>query len=151
MNDLSPTEAKVVQDYFARMRTAMLAHLRDFEIPPDIRRMSLRWSLQTGISFIGITVDELRPSKLRGYGELGQEASAQCTKIYEDLGRLLDQVAAYLRRGIGRDLQERLSRLDNASVGVGTISQGNSWKISSSRLAILTLCLPRSLRRVEVG
>jgi GTP-binding protein EngB required for normal cell division len=123
VDDLSPTEAKVVQDHFARIRTAMLGHLKDLDIPLDIRRVSLRWSLQTGISFIGNTVDELRPSKLRGYGELNQEASAQCTKINEDLGRLLDRVAAYLREGIGRDLQERLSRLDNAPVGVSTISQ----------------------------
>ncbi len=47
----------------------------------------------------------------------------QCTKINEDLGRLLDRVAAYLRQGIGRDLQERLSRLDNAPVGIRTISR----------------------------
>jgi hypothetical protein len=98
VTDLSPTEAQVVQDYFARIRTAMLAHLRELEIPLEIRRTSLRWALQAGISFIGTAVDELRPSKLRGYGELGPEASARCIQISEDLGRLVDQVATYLRQ-----------------------------------------------------
>ena len=35
VNDLSPTEAKVIHDYFARIRTAMLEHLRESEIPLD--------------------------------------------------------------------------------------------------------------------
>ncbi len=34
VNDLSPTEAKVVQDYFARIRTAMLGHLKESRHPP---------------------------------------------------------------------------------------------------------------------
>jgi hypothetical protein len=123
VHDLSPTEAKVVQDCFARIRTAMLGHLREFEVPLEIRPTSLRWALQTGISFIGNTIDELRPSKLRGYGELKPEAAARCTKIHEDLGRLIDQVAAYLRRGLGRDLPERLARLDRAHVGVGAVAR----------------------------
>ena len=53
VNDLSPTEAKVVQDYFARVRTAMLEHLRESEIPLDIRPTSLRWAIDIGTSFIG--------------------------------------------------------------------------------------------------
>ncbi|HZW30001.1 MAG TPA: hypothetical protein VFF52_04790 [Isosphaeraceae bacterium] len=36
----------------------MLAHLRDLEIPVEIRPQSLRWALQTGLTFIGITIDE---------------------------------------------------------------------------------------------
>ena len=56
VNDLSPTEAKVVQDYFARIRTAMLAHLRESEIALDVRTTSLRWAIDVGISFIGINV-----------------------------------------------------------------------------------------------
>ena len=59
LNDLSPTEARVVQDYFTRIRTAMLAHLHESEILLDIRTMSLRWTIDVGISFIGINVSEL--------------------------------------------------------------------------------------------
>jgi GTP-binding protein EngB required for normal cell division len=140
LHDLSPTEAKVAQDYFARIRTAMRAHLEECGILLDVRPASLRWALQTGLSFIGITVEELRPSKLRGYGELGQEARALTQKICEDLGRLVDQVAAYLRQGIGRDLQGRLARLDRAGVGVGTVAQLEEvvarWRLVESRPAL---------------
>lgn len=123
VHDLSPTEARVVQDYFARIRTAMLGHLQDLEIPLDVRRMSVRWAIQTGLQFISIAVAEIRPSKLRGYGEVGQETRRDVTRICEDLDRLIDQVMAYLRQGIGSDLQGRLARLGATRVGVGTIAK----------------------------
>jgi GTP-binding protein EngB required for normal cell division len=122
-NDLSPTEAKVVQDYFARIRTAMLGHLKELDIPLDIRRMSVRWTIQTGLQFVSITVAELRPSKLRGYGEVGREAQSLMTKTCEDLDRLIDQVMAYLRQGLGADLQGRLSRLGEADVDLETLAK----------------------------
>jgi GTP-binding protein EngB required for normal cell division len=122
VNDLSPTEAKVVHEYFDRIRAAMLAHLRACEIRLEVRPTSLRWAIECGISFMRITVEELGPSKLGGYGPLKPEAEAQSTKIREDLARLVDQVARYLRQGIGRDLHERLARLDQAQAGVETLS-----------------------------
>ena len=108
VNDLSPTEAKVVQDYFARIRTAMLEHLRQSEIPLDVRPTSLRWAIDIGISFIGINVAELGPKKLRGYGALNERASAQATKFQQDLEGLVDQAATYIRQGLGRDLSQRI-------------------------------------------
>ncbi len=123
VNDLSPTEAKVVQDYFARIRTAMLNHLRELAIPLEIRRTSLRWAIQCRIGSVSITVNELRPSRLRGYGAPAPEASDRCTKICQDLGRLVDHLTAYLRQGLGRDLHERLTRLDAVFVGAGALAQ----------------------------
>jgi len=122
VNDLSPTEAHVVQDYFARIRTAMLEHLRESEIPLDVQKMSLRWAIDVGIAFIGINVAELGPKKLRGYGALDERASAQATKFQEDLERLVVQASTYIRQGLGRDLSLRISRLGSAQVGVKTLS-----------------------------
>jgi GTP-binding protein EngB required for normal cell division len=123
INDLSPTEAKVVQDYFARIRTAMLGHLKDLDIALDFRRMSVRWTIETGLNFISIGAAELRPSKLRGYGELSQEAHSRITKVCEDLDRIIDQVMAYLRQGLGSDLQGRLSRLGDGSIEVDSLTK----------------------------
>jgi hypothetical protein len=140
VNDLSPTEAKVVQDYFTRIRTAMLAHLRESEIPLDVRTTSLRWAIDVGISFIGINVSEVGPNRLRGYGALGEKASAQTIKFQQDLERLVDQAAAYIRQGIGRDLSRRLSRLRAARAGVDTLSDLEKlvtrWQLSEFRPAI---------------
>jgi len=47
--DLSPTEAKVVDDYFARIRSTMVTCLEKHGIPIEVRRVGLRWSLQTSL------------------------------------------------------------------------------------------------------
>lgn len=123
VNDLSPTEARVVRDYFARIRAVMLAHLRECEIPLDIRSTSLRWALQTGISFIGIAVDELRPERLTGYGALEGDAYARSAEARQDLERLVDQVSDYVRRGMGHDLAGRIGRLQAAEAGMESLSR----------------------------
>ncbi len=123
VNDLSPTEARVLRDHVARIRTAKLGHLEELEIPLAIHRMSVRWAIQTGLGSISIAVAELRPSRLRGYGELGQEAHSRMTKICEDLDRLVDHVLTYLRRGLGSDIQGRLSGLAEYRVDVGTLAE----------------------------
>lgn len=115
VSDLSPTEAKVVGDYFERIRDAMLADLRECGISLDVRPASRRWALQCGLNFVGITVDELRPEKLRGYGTLDEEGRALVLRIHDDLERLVDRVETYVRAGEGRDLARRLTRLDAAS------------------------------------
>lgn len=117
VNDLGPTEAKVVRDYFARIRGVMAAHLKECGIPLDVRPTSVRWALQCGVVFVGNVVDELRPEKLSGYGALGEEAYARSSKARQDLERLVDQVAAYLRQGAGRDLAGRTARLQRQAAG----------------------------------
>ena len=122
VNDLSPTEAKVLQDYFARIRTAMLEHLRESEISLDVKTTSLRWAIDIGISFIGINASELGVKKLRGYGALGEAATVKATKLQQDLERLVEQAATHIRQGLGRELSQRVSRLGSARVGVKTLS-----------------------------
>jgi GTP-binding protein EngB required for normal cell division len=140
VNDISPTEAKVLQDYFARIRIAMLGHLKELDIPLDIRPMSRRWAIQTGLQSVSIAVAELRPSKLRGYGELSQEAPSLMTKICEDLDRLIDQIITYLRQGLGSDLQAHLSRLVAAHVDMETLASLEQvvarWQLVEFRPAI---------------
>src|SRR5947209_3053439 len=59
VNDVSPTESRVVGDYFHRLRDTMLACLEEAGIPLEVRRTSLRWALQCGITFLHIAVAEM--------------------------------------------------------------------------------------------
>jgi GTP-binding protein EngB required for normal cell division len=140
VNDLSPTESKIIQDYFARIRTAMQTHLRKLGVPVDIWPTSLRWAVHCRIVGVDNTVDELRPSKLRGFGAVAEKTVTECTEIREDLGRLVNQVAAYLRQGLGCDFQKRLARLDAAFVGSGALAQLDrtitKWQLVEFRSAL---------------
>lgn len=121
INDISPTEAKVIQDYFARIRSTLLACLQENGVPLDIRRISLRWTLQTRGTFLHVAIAELGPEQLRGYGELSPAARDALVKIQQELDRLVDRLGAYLRQGLGQDLSQRLARLEANPGTVATL------------------------------
>ncbi len=122
VNDLSPTESKVVQDYFARIRTTMLAGLQEAGIPLERRPTSLRWTLQVGMTFLHVAVAEMAPERLRGYGPLDEADARAIVKIQQDLYRLIDRVGVYLRQGLGQDLAQRLARLEATPASVATLT-----------------------------
>ena len=62
--DLSPTECRVLRDHCGRIRTAMTAQLKELEIPPEIRRKSLRWSIEVRLIHLQTTVDDVGPGKV---------------------------------------------------------------------------------------
>lgn len=116
INDLSSTERKVITDYFQNFRKRMLACLEETGIPLEVRRISLRWALQCGLISLHIAVDEISPERLAGYGALTPIAETRIRQIQQELHRLLERMAAYLRQGLGQDLTQRLARLETAPV-----------------------------------
>src|SRR5262249_5463321 len=121
VNDLSPTENKVVQDYFARLRAAMLDCLAESDIPLEVRQTSARWALQCGMIFLDIAISEFSPDRLRGYGPVDPSAAAQVIKVQQTVQRLVERVAAYLRQGAGHDLSQRLARLEASHADMGIL------------------------------
>ena len=122
VNDLSPTEGQVLLDHFARIRSVMLAHLEELSIPLDVRQTSVRWVLQTSLIHVQVAIDDMDPGQLSGYGALSDAGRAAAIRIQDDLTRLLDRTRSYLSQGLGRDLSERLARLDTAPTGVGSLA-----------------------------
>lgn len=121
VQDISPAEIKVVQDYCSRVRSTMLACLEQCDIPLEVHRTSLRWALQTGVAFVGIAVDELGPERMRGYGTLDGNAQETLRKIQRELNRLIDRFSTYLRQGAGQDLAQRMERLGAKPLNVATL------------------------------
>ncbi len=130
VQDLSPTEAKVVEDYFARIRSTMVTCLEKHGIPVEVHRVSLRWSLQTSLICLSNAVADMAPERLRGYGELDDAGRQEAAGIQQELDRLLDRVSAYLSDRLGHDLPERLARLQ-AEAPTG------SWSGSVATLRLL--------------
>jgi hypothetical protein len=121
VGDLSPSECRVVRDHFARIRSAMHAHLSELGIPLEVRKASVRWSLQANLMHIQVAVDDMGPRRLEGYGPLEPGGQAAVASIQDDLTRLLDRVRGYIGQGLGRDLSGRLERLDSTRVSVGAL------------------------------
>lgn len=121
VHDLSPAEAKVMEDYFARIRSTMVTCLQKHGIPITVDRVSLRWSLQTSMIDLSIAVAEVAPQRLGGYGELDDAGCQEVLSMQQELDRLLDRVMAYLRERLGHDLPERLARLQAAPGNVAML------------------------------
>jgi len=143
VHDLSPTEAKVVEDYFARIRSTMVTCLEKHGIPIVVRRVGLRWSLQTSLITLSIAVAEVSPDRLRGYGELDDAGRQEVLSIQQELDRLLDRVSAYLSDRLGHNLPERIARLDAAPGSVAMLGLLNRivmrWQLVEFRPAIDTI------------
>jgi len=122
VNDLSLIEIKVVRDYFERLRARILACLQEAAIPPEIRRTGLRWALQVNLSTLLVTLGEMTPKNLAGYGHLSDDGRAITLKVREDLTRLIDRVGASLRQGLGGDMEQRLARLEASPADVTTLT-----------------------------
>jgi hypothetical protein len=114
INDLSPTEHKVIYDYFRRIRESIRTCLRESGLPLEGQRTSLRWALQGGLLFLESAVAEFTAQKLRGYGQLTEQGRIQAERIQRELRPWIERALVYLRQGWGEDLGQRLARLDAA-------------------------------------
>ncbi|HTO87045.1 MAG TPA: dynamin family protein [Thermoanaerobaculia bacterium] len=119
--DLTPTQQRVIADYIARVRDQMADSCRALGISLEPPRVAASWSVQTAVSFAQIAVAEIAPSRLEGYGPLDRETTGVLERLEADLERTLQRLQAYLVQGLGRDLAERLKRLERSPVDLALL------------------------------
>jgi GTP-binding protein EngB required for normal cell division len=110
-SDLSPRQAKVIQDYIARIRAQMVHALKAFDLQPPEPSFEAVHSIRTILTFLDIAFTELRPKYLRGYGEVPESAEPELHGLAEELEAIVARLGAYLAGGLGQDLEARLERL----------------------------------------
>ncbi len=116
--DLSPTQQQVLADSVSQLRSKMTDALKAMDIRIQIPDRPASWAIQTGLSLARITVQEIAPKKLLGYGPLGDGTLALIGQLDADLERGIGRIQAYLSQGLGKDLAQRLDRLGKAPVDV---------------------------------
>jgi GTP-binding protein EngB required for normal cell division len=108
--DLSPVQQQVLGDYVLKLRARMREVLEYLRIAPPAQVAS-RAAIDTALCSVEIMLEEVGPSRLRGYGSLDPEASAEVERLLADLERLIRRMRAFLVRGSEADLAARLERL----------------------------------------
>ena len=109
--DLTSAQRRVIEDYISRIRTQLIRVLdgQNIERPPaDI---PVARSLHSTLAFVDITVEELRPEYIRGYGEVPPQAAVELNSIAGELQCLVRQLDQYLMRSADENLQ-RLEKLE---------------------------------------
>lgn len=98
--DLPPAESIArLRSHLARMRSLMRRFMdsQGIERGPD-SSIDASWAFQTRMALARNTAFELAPSRLRGYGPLDAQGEADCRALAAELGLLLDDIGAELRR-----------------------------------------------------
>ena len=116
--DAVPVQQQVLTDYAARLRRRMQAMLERQQIAPPERHVSAVWSARTAVTMAEVALDELRPQRLRGYGELSVEAAAEVNAMISELYDLLSRLNTYLAEGTAQDLRARLEQIDRTAPDV---------------------------------
>ncbi|MBN2337738.1 MAG: hypothetical protein JXP48_04285 [Acidobacteria bacterium] len=96
VGDLSPDELRVIEKLIGEIRGGMASLLREFGVASLPPATSATWVLKTCLSTLWIVFEELRPDRMRGYGELDPEAGERLERNLRGIRELLDRLSATL-------------------------------------------------------
>ena len=113
--DLSLHQARLTRSYLGRFRDHLTRVLETLQVAPDVIQFSSLHSIRVTLTFVRISVEEMAPQYLRGYGELSADAETQLHGMCSELEGLVDVLERNLLLGEAGDLQSRLERLERTS------------------------------------
>jgi GTP-binding protein EngB required for normal cell division len=119
--DISPAQAKVVQDYIARMRAQLVRILDAQEVAIPAPHIGSVHSIRVTLGFADIAFDECRPKRMAGYGELADSAATEIAGLVDEMQGVISRLDAYLAQGQSADLAQRLRRLEEAGSDIGQV------------------------------
>ncbi|HUY13738.1 MAG TPA: dynamin family protein [Terriglobia bacterium] len=116
--DITPAQAKLVQDYIARIRAQMVQILKSQGISPPGPQLGARHSIRVTLEFADIAFDECRPEAMRGYGAVPPSLIPELNGLVDEMRGILRKLNTYLAQDADQDLQSRLKRLERAGGGI---------------------------------
>jgi hypothetical protein len=112
VTDLTPAQARVIEDLIRRVRAQLLRVLAWQHMKPKPPDIPATRAVTTQLAFIDIAVEELKPSYMRGYGAVPEDV---------ELRSLIENTERYVRQKIGVDLESRLRRLEETGCDVALL------------------------------
>ena len=119
--DISAAQAKVVQDYIARMRAQLVRILDSQGVPIPAPHIGSVHSIRVTLGFVDIAFDECRPKRMAGYGELADSAAIEIAGLVDEIQGIISRLDSYLAQGQSADLEQRLRRLEEAGGDVALV------------------------------
>ena len=119
--DISPAQAKVVQDYIARMRAQLVRILDAQGVPIPEPHIGSVHSIRVTLGFVDIAFDECRPKRMAGYGELPATAAVEIAGLVDEIQGIISRLSSYLAQGQSADLAQRLQRLEEAGSDIALV------------------------------
>ena len=101
--DVSPVQRQVIADSLALLRAKMRETLDSLGIRIVSSKTGGLWRIRTNLSFAEIAIEDVSPSRLRGYGSLDSGAAELVERLEADLERDLRNLGIYLAGDAGSD------------------------------------------------
>lgn len=116
--DLTPAQARVIEDHIGRLRSQLLRALAWQHMEPDQPDIPATRAVTTKLAFIDIAIEELKPGYMRGYGTVSEDAIAELNGVVHELRSLVESTERYVRQEMGIDLESRLRKLEETGCDV---------------------------------
>ncbi len=116
--DMTPAQIRLVEDYIRRFRSQLLRTLAWQQMKPEAPNIPASRAVLTNLAFVDIAVEELKPSYLRGSGEVPEDAVSELNGIVHELRSMVTGMERYLKQGFTADLGRRLQQLESTGFNV---------------------------------
>jgi len=121
--DITPAQARVLEDHIRRLREQLLRTLAWQQMKPEPAKIPATRAVLTHLEFIDIAVEELRPSYMRGSGAVPTDAVDELTGVVHELRSIVQSMQRYIRQEFGTNLQSRLEELEQTGHDVGLLRE----------------------------
>ncbi len=119
--DITPAQARVLEDHIRRIREQLLRSLAWQKMKPEPPEIPATRSVLTHLEFIDIAVEELKPSYMRGSGAVPADAADELTGVVHELRSVVQSMQRYIRQEFGTNLQSRLEELEQTGHDVALL------------------------------
>jgi GTP-binding protein EngB required for normal cell division len=116
--DLTPAQIRVVEDYIRRFRSQLLRTLAWQQMKPEAPNIPVSRAVLTNLAFVDIAVEELKPSYMRGSGEVPENTVSELNGIVHELRSMVTGMERYLKQGFTADLEKRLQQLQSTGFNI---------------------------------
>jgi hypothetical protein len=96
--DVTPEQARVIEDHISRLRSQLLRTLDWQHLKPEPPEIPVTRSIITDLAFVEIAIEELKPRHLRGCGAVPEDAVDELNKVIYELLSQVKGIESYLRR-----------------------------------------------------
>jgi len=95
-DDLSPAQHKRIQEFISRFRAQLTRVVAGQGIQHDKPKIAASHAIQAALTFVEIAVEDLRPEKMRGYGQVSEAGIVDLNAVVQELHDPVQQLQRYL-------------------------------------------------------
>jgi hypothetical protein len=98
VSDITPMQRETIEDFIARLRGKLLQVLASQSLAPEEPHISAAHSIEVGLTFIEVAIEELAPHYMRGYGPVSQQGAADLYGIMAELQSVSKELHRYVQQ-----------------------------------------------------